>query len=248
MILIQVSTIYKYYFALSKVYLFIQSKLYKHFELTIFMGYILIAPVGENSKALFVGMKEFPTERVILLATKEYFKEAKKISQKLEDFTIKTEIRELDGNVLEIIFEEFADVCSIYDNDNIIVNVATGNHSTTCASLSAAYANGLKAFDVMGDMVVILPIMKLSYYHELSDNKMDILKELSDKEFEPINKISEKLKMSISLLSYHINGNDKYKGLKSHRLIDTKLVNKNLHIKLSAMGKLLLKGYIQKKR
>ena len=53
--------------------------------------------------------------------------------------------------------------------------------------------------------------------------------------------------MSISLLSYHINGNEKYKGLKEHRLIDTKLINKNLHIKLSSMGSLLLKGYIKEK-
>jgi len=162
------------------------------------MGYILIAPVGENSKALFIGMKEFPTERVILLTTKEYFKEAKKVSEKLKDFTIKTEIREIDGNILETIFKEFANICSIYDNDNLIVNVATGNHSTTCATLSAAYANGLKAFDVMGDMTVMLPILKLSYYHELSNNKMDILKSVDENNFQPINKISKKLSMSIS--------------------------------------------------
>jgi hypothetical protein len=211
------------------------------------MGHILIAPIGENSKALFVGMKEFPTERVILLTTKEYFKEAKKISQKLEDFTIKSEIRELEGNILESVFKEFADICSIYDNDNILVNVATGNHTTTCASLSAAYANGLKAFDVMEEMTIMLPILKLSYYHELSENKMEILRSIDENNFQPITELSKKIKMSISLLSYHINGNDKYKGLKDHRLIDTKLVNKNLHIKLSSMGKLLLKGYIQKK-
>lgn len=211
------------------------------------MGYTLIAPVGENSKALFVGMKEFPTERVILLATKEHFKEAKKLSQKLEDFTIKSEIRELDGNILEKIFEEFADICSLYDNEDIIVNVATGNHSTTCASLSASYANGLKAFDVFDDMPMVLPVLKLSYYHELSDSKMNILKAMDENNFQPINTLSKKLNMSIALLSYHINGNDMYTGLKKHRLIDTKLINKNLHIKLSSMGKLLLKGYVKKK-
>lgn len=211
------------------------------------MGNILIASVGENSKALFIGMKEFPTERVILLTTKEYFKEAKKLSQKLEEFTIKSEIRELEGNILESVFKEFADICSIYDNENILVNVATGNHTTTCAALSAAYANGLKAFDVMGEMTILLPILKLSYYHELSDNKMGILKALHEKEYEPLPKIADKLKMSISLLSYHINGNDKYKGLKDHRLIDTKMENKNLYVKLSSMGVLLLKGYVKNK-
>jgi hypothetical protein len=51
--------------------------------------------------------------------------------------------------------------------------------------------------------------------------------------------------MSVSLLSYHINGNYKYKGLKEYRLVDTKETNKNLLISLSDMGKLLLKGYIK---
>lgn len=212
------------------------------------MGYILIAPVGENSKALFAGMKEFPTEKVILLATKENLKEAKKLSEKLEDFTIKTDIKELQGNILEATFQIFANLCAIYDTENLIVNVATGNHSTTCAALSAAYANGLKAFDVMGDMTILLPILKLSYYHELSENKMEILRSLNEKEFEPINKVTERLKMSISLLSYYINGNDKYKGLKDHRLIETKMVGKSLYVKLSSMGRLLLKGHIPEKR
>jgi len=212
------------------------------------MGYILIAPVGKNSKALFVGMKEFPTEKVILLATKENLKEAKKLSKKLEEFTIKTDIKELQGNILEATFQTFANLCSIYDMENLIVNVATGNHSATCAALSAAYANGLKAFDVMGDMTILMPILKLSYYHELSENKMEILQTLNEKEFEPINKVAERLKISISLLSYHINGNDRYKGLKDHRLIETKMVGKSLYVKLSSMGRMLLKGHIPKKR
>ena len=211
------------------------------------MGYIIIAPVGDNSKALFVGMKEFPTEKVILLATKEHLKEANKLSKKLEEFTIKTEIKELHDNILEETFKIFANLCSIYDSENLIVNVATGNHMTTCASLSAAYANGLKAFDVMGNMTVLLPILKLSYYQELSENKIGILKALSDKEFEPISMIANKLKMSISLLSYHINGTGKYRGLKDHRLIETKMVDKNLYVKLSSMGSLLLKGYVKGK-
>ena len=211
------------------------------------MGYIIIAPVGDNSKALFVGMKEFPTEKVILLATKEYLKEANKLSKRLEEFTIKTEIKDLHGNILEETFKIFANLCLIYDTENLMVNVATGNHMTTCASLSAAYANGLKAFDVMGNMTVLLPILNLSYYQEVSENKMGILRALSDKEFEPISIIANKLKMSISLLSYHINGTHKYRGLKDHRLIETKMVDKNLYIKLSSMGSLLLKGYVKRK-
>ena len=41
----------------------------------------------------------------------------------------------------------------------------------------------------------------------------------------------KKLKMSISLLSYHINGNLKYKGLKEFRLIELKEENNSLQQK-----------------
>ena len=57
--------------------------------------------------------------------------------------------------------------------------------------------------------------------------------------------LNEKLKMSISLLSYHINGNLKYKGLREFRLVETKEKNNNLFVKLSEMGNLLLKGYVK---
>jgi len=53
--------------------------------------------------------------------------------------------------------------------------------------------------------------------------------------------------MSLSLLSYHINGNFKYKGLKEFRLVEIKESNKNVFVRLSEMGNLLLKGYIKPK-
>ena len=57
------------------------------------MGYTIIAPVGDNLKALFVGMKEFPTERVILLTQNDKMKEAQELSIKLEEFTIPSQIQ-----------------------------------------------------------------------------------------------------------------------------------------------------------
>ena len=139
------------------------------------MGYTLIAPIGGDTKTIFVGMKEFPTSTAILLSLKEHQKDALNLAKKLEDFTIKTKIVLLEDNVLESMFKEFANICSTYNNDDLIVNVGAGTHGLTCAALSASYANGLKAFDVMGDAITLLPILKLSYYHELSDNKMNLL-------------------------------------------------------------------------
>ena len=210
------------------------------------MGHKVIAPVGDNLRVLFVGIKEFPTEKVFLLAPNEYLKEAKKYSKKLKEFTIKSEIIELPRNNLEEMFEVFGKICSENDPDEIIVNVATGDRMTTCSALSASFANGLKAFGVENDKTMLLPIMKLSYYNELSENKLKILQELSVEDFISLQDLYKKLGMSVSLLSYHINGNYKYKGLKEYRLVLVKERNKKVFVKLSDMGNLLLKGYISK--
>ena len=210
------------------------------------MGYKVIAPAGDNLKALFVGIKEFPTEKVFLLAPSEYLKEAKKYSRKLREFTIKSEIIELPKNNLEEMFEIFGKICSENDPDEIIVNVATGDRMTTCSALSASFANGLKAFGVENDKTMLLPIMKLSYYNELSENKLKILQALSFEDFISLQDLYKKLNMSVSLLSYHINGNYKYKGLKEYRLVLVKERNKKVFVKLSDMGNLLLKGYLSK--
>jgi len=209
------------------------------------MGYKIVAPVGDNLKALFIGMKEFPTERVILISPEENMKEARKLARKLDEFTIKTDIKEVEGNLMEFMFKTIGELCSIYDPDDIIVNVATGDRMSTCAALSAAYANGLKAFGVSDNKCMLLPIMKLSYYNELSENKLKILKEMNPYDYISLKELSQNLNMSMSLLSYHINGNYKHKGLKEFRLVEVQEKNKNILLRLSDMGNLLLKGYIK---
>ena len=204
-----------------------------------------MAPVGDNLTALFVGMKEFPTQKVILIAPMDKLKEAQQLEEQLNTFTVSTQIIEVEGNMMEAMFKTFGQMCAIYQPDELIVNVATGDRMSTCAALSAAYANGLKAFGVVGDKTMLMPIMKLSYYNELSDNKLAILSKLDSEDHMPLKKLAEETGLSISLLSYHVNGNYKYKGLKSFRLVEVKEQGKQLLIKLSEMGRLLLKGYIK---
>lgn len=210
------------------------------------MGYTVIAPVGDNTKAIFVGMKEFPTQKVILLSSNKTYRDAQKLAKKLDEFTIPAEIMDLGDMMLPDMFRAFGEIVMSHDPDELIVNVATGDRISTCAAISASYANGLKAIHVVGDKVVMLPIMKLSYYTELSDNKMRILNELSSSAYRSLKELSAKLRMSISLLSYHINGNFKHKGLKQHRLIEVKEEDKNLLVRLSQMGSMLLQGYTKR--
>jgi hypothetical protein len=209
------------------------------------MGYKVIAPVGDNLDALFIGMKEFATEKVYLITPKENLNKAKKIEKKLDQFAIETIIIEVSGNMLESMFSSFGKIVAHNDIDELIVNVATGNRMSTCAALSAAFANGLKAFGVVDKKPMILPIMKLSYYNELTVSKHKILNNLNGEEFTSLKDLHKKTKMSISLLSYHINRTLKYKGLLGLRLIEVKEKGKTLLVKLSDLGSLLLKGYIR---
>lgn len=208
------------------------------------MGYTVIAPVGDCLDALFIGMKEFPTEKIILITPKDNLRKARKLEKKLRVFSLPVTIKEIDGNLMENMFASFGEICAQHNHDDLIVNVATGDRLSTCAALSAAFANGLKAFGVMNKKPMLLPIMKLSYYNELTDSKFKILSQLSPEQYLSLTESRKKTDMSLSLLSYHLNGTLKYKGLLQLRLVEVKEQNKNVLVKLSQMGSLLLKGYI----
>src|SRR3989344_2064663 len=208
------------------------------------MGYTVIAPVGDNLDALFIGMKEFPTEKLFLITPKANLRKARKLEKKLRVFSIPVIVKETNGNLMEDMFSSFGEICAQHNHDDLIVNVATGDRLSTCAALSAAFANGLKAFGVMDKKPMLLPIMKLSYYNELTDSKFKILTKLNSEDYVTLTELGKKTGMSLSLLSYHLNGTLKNKGMLQLRLIEVKEQNKNLLVKLSQMGSLLLKGYV----
>lgn len=209
------------------------------------MKYVVIAPVGDNLDALFVGIREFPTERVILLTPENRMDEAKKLSNDLERFKIPVKITTIKGNIWEEMFAKIAQISKIEKGKNILVNTATGDRSTTCAATSAAFVNGLKAISVEGNEAMLLPILKFSYYNMLNEKKMNILKLLSKPDCcASLEEMSKKTKMSLPLISYHINGNLKSEGLKEMGLIETTENKGKIAVKLSTLGKMLIKGYI----
>jgi len=210
------------------------------------MKYVMISPVSNNMDALFVGIREFPTERVILLTSKDT-KNVEKAKKDLERFKIPVQIKETDGDVWEGTFKAMAEIKQIEKNKELIVNVSTGQGSGSgCAICSASFVNGLRAFSVVGDKVMLLPILKFNYFNAISDKKMAILKELTKPGCcESLEAISKKTKMSLPLISYHINGTLKSQGLKELGLIETKETKGKVHVELSTMGRLLLKGYIE---
>lgn len=207
--------------------------------------FIVVAPVGDFMEALYVGIREFPTERVILISPKDLMSEANKAKHDLEKFKIPVKITQIEGNIWEETFKAVCDIANMEKGKEIILNVATGNRDTRCAATSAAFVNGLKAFSVIGNDTMLLPVLKFSYYKLLTDKKMDILKLLyNNNSMIPMEELSKKTKMSLPLISYHINGNLKSEGLKEMSLVETKENRGRVDIYLSVLGKLLVKGYV----
>jgi len=206
---------------------------------------IIIAPVGDNMDALFIGLREFPTEKIILLTPNDRLKEAERAMKDLDRFKIPAKIVEIKGNVWEEMFRKIAEIKEIEKDRNILINTSTGDRGTTCAATSAAFVNGIKAFSVDNGIPMLLPVLKFSYYRLLTDRKMEILKMLS----KPgccisLEELSRKTKMSLPLISYHINGNLKSEGMKEMGLVETEEKKGKVEIKLSTLGKMLIRGYV----
>lgn len=206
---------------------------------------VVIAPVGDNMDALYIGIKDFPTERVILITPQDRIEDAKKAQENLKKFKIPVQIMEIKGNIWEEMFQKIAEIKAIEKDKDIIINTATGDRVSTCAATSAAFVNGLKAISVEGDSTMMLPVLKFSYYNMLTDKKMDILKLLKKPDCcSSLEELSKKTKMSLPLISYHINGNLKSEGLKDMGLVDTNENKGKVAVTLSTLGRLLIKGYV----
>jgi DNA-binding transcriptional ArsR family regulator len=210
------------------------------------MKSIIVAPVSDNIDALYIGIREFPTEKVILVASPDNMNRAREVEKDLKKFKIHSTIIEIKGqNIWEETFRVIAEIKKTTDK-NIMINVATGDSATKCAAISAAFVNGLKAFDVAKNEIMLLPVMKFSYYKLIPEKKLEIITLLHNEKdcctsFEDL---SKRLKMSLPLVSYHINGNMKSEGLKQMGLVETKESKRRLQVSLTTLGKLIIKGYI----
>src|SRR3989338_6157834 len=140
------------------------------------MSYVIVAPVGKYMEDLYVGIKEFPTERVILISTKEYLEDASEAKKNLDKFKIPVQIKMIEGHLWEETFKAIAEIKMVEKGHELLVNVSTGDRDMRCAATSAAFVNGLKAFGIDRDKVMMLPVLKFSYYKILTDKKMELMK------------------------------------------------------------------------
>ena len=209
------------------------------------MKSIIVAPVGDHLQDLYVAMRDFPPERVILIASADSLHLADSARRSLSRFGIPAEIKKITGNVWEEMFRAVAEVSELYQGKSIIIHTSTGDRMASCAATSAAFVNGLKAIAVDGKEAMLLPVLKFSYYRLLTERKMQILRFMYRHNCcASLEELSRKLKMSLPLVSYHLNGNLKSDGLKDLGLAETVRENSKAQIRLTILGRLLVKGYI----
>ncbi len=197
-------------------------------------------------EALFVGIREFLTDEIILLAPESKRTVAEKTKKDLQRFSIPCTINSLQGDVWESMFRKISELSQSLKGKELIINTATGDKITTCAATSAAFVNGLKAFSVANGKAMLLPVLKFSYYKMLSDKKLKILQLLArDKTCcQSLDDLSKKAKMSLPLISYHVNGNFKSDGLLELGLVETQEAKGRTAIGLSMLGRMLIEGLV----
>lgn len=211
------------------------------------MKHLIIAPVGGDKDSIFLGIREFPTEKVVLMAPPESLIEAEQVKADLERFKIPAIIQKMQGPPWEETFRIVHEMAEhVPEGVEVMINAASGRGLMNCAATSAAFVNGVKAFSMSEEgEIVVLPVLKFSYYTLLSDRKMKLLKLLAQQDCcRSLEELGKKAKMSLSLVSYHINGNLKSEGLKQLGVVETMDKGGRIHVQLTTLGRLLLKGYV----
>jgi len=207
---------------------------------------IIVAAVGDGMSELFGAVREFQTEKVILITYQGSDDTAKNTKTELGKFKIPVDVVDTDGDVWEETFRVMNGIKKANEGKDILVDVSTGNEVTKCAMAAAAFVNGTKAFSSMNGKISMLPILKFNYYKLITDRKMNILKTLF---VDPdccasMEELSKKCGMSLPLVSYHINGNPKSEGLKDMALVEVMEVKGKVEVQLSLLGKMVMRGYV----
>ena len=212
------------------------------------MNVLQIATVGEDVEPILVGIREYPVTKLVLIYPPEHKQIVDDLQGKLAFLKIQVDRKPIEGDM--ILMDLLSVVADIVNEegvkfDDIYINVASGSKLMSCAALSAAFVNGVKAISVMDNMPVQLPVLKFSYSELISESKIKILMEI-DKAgggVKSLNQLSEISGIEKSLLSYHIRGGRDSKGLEELGLLDIdRATQGRLTIGLTALGKLMLVG------
>ncbi len=211
------------------------------------MRVLHIATVGEDITPILVGIRELPVSKLVLLYTDDALPLVRDLEQRLSALLIPVDAYPIKGDPVVRVMERVAEIVKEegLHYDDIIFNVSSGSKMLSCAGLSAAFVNGIKAIGATKEGIFHLPVLKFSYSELISEPKLKILRALKDLggSVESLAVLEGKAGVEKSLLSYHIRGGRESKGLEDLGLVkvDRGEYGK-LSIKLTELGSMVLVG------
>jgi hypothetical protein len=205
-----------------------------------------IAILGGSDDAVLIGLRNFPAHKLTLLSTNDSLIQANQLSKKLiETLKLIVEVKQLRDASIASVLEAVAQIVQTESEDfqDFLINVGSAGKHQTSAGVAAAFVHGIKAFDVMNEQPVMLPVMKFSYTEAVTEPKMKILRaiERSGGDVESLEKLSVLSNFGKPLLSYHIRGSEDGRGLEGLGLVEVERGKRGrLRVKLTALGRTLL--------
>jgi hypothetical protein len=210
------------------------------------MKTIQIAVLGGSEDAVLVGLRSFPAHKLTLLSNGDSLNQANLLSKNLtETLKLTVEVKQLRDSTIAAMLEAVGQIVHTESESfqDFFINVGSAGKHQTCAGVTAAFVHGIKAFDVVSDQPVQLPVMKFSYMQAVTEPKMEILRaiERSGGDVESLEKLSALSNYGKPLLSYHIRGSQDGRGLENLGLVDVERGKRGrLRVKLTILGRTLL--------
>ena len=211
------------------------------------MRVLQIATVGDDIEPILVGIRELPVSKLVLLYTPDVEGVVRDVKQRLAAVKVPVDAHVVRGDavvrVMALVAEILRDEGLQYDE--VFFNVSSGSKMLSCAGLSAAFVNGIKAIGATESGLFHLPVLKFSYSELISEPKLKILQTLRDAggKVESLVVLEKKANVEKSLLSYHIRGGKDSKGLEDLGLVEVDRGEYGkLAIRLTELGRLVLVG------
>lgn len=176
------------------------------------MKTLQIATAGEDVERTISGIKNFPAQKLVLVAYAKHEEVCTKLKLDLgRALNLEIDIRLVvnEDAPHEEMFSIIDDALKRNkDFDDVMINVGGGDKFLTCAAVASAFLNGLKAFHCKDDSnCTMLPVLKLGYTKLISETKIKILQAIDNGggEVVNLNKLSKKSGYGVPLLSYHVH-------------------------------------------
>ena len=211
---------------------------------------IQIATFGSDGQdGIALGIRSFPIHKLVLICFSSDKSRAEEFSRKIRSVlglpvTITLVTKE---NVIRDTMERVNEILNLNAKEfkQILMNVSAGDKLIGCAALSAAFINGIKAFemDATGTMLLLMPVLKLSYNEIISEAKIKILKAIDSVGgiIESLDHLEQISGYGKPLLSYHVQGAKDSKGLADLGLVEVEKGERGkISAKLTTLGKLLV--------